>query len=131
MIVYRICKSEFQDDISGNGAKLYGSRWNFAGIPLLYTAEHISLAALEMLVHINFTEIPRSFHLMSIKLPDNVSPYELKYEKMKKEWEADESYTALIGSEFIKEKSSLYMKVPSACYQRRKQLPAKPPASRL
>lgn len=113
MIVYRICKSEFKDDISGNGAKLYGSRWNHTGIPLLYTAEHISLAALEMLVHISFNEIPRSFHLLSIKIPENISGNELKYDKMRKGWEDDEGYTAWIGSEFIKQKSSLYMKVPS------------------
>ena len=114
MIVYRICKSKYRDDISGNGSKLYGSRWNNAGIPLLYTTEHISLAALEMLVHITFDEIPTQFHLMHIKIPDNSPIVELKHGKLKKLWEEDEEYTAWIGSEFIKGKKSICMIVPSA-----------------
>ena len=81
---------------------------------MLYTAEHISLAALEMLVHINFDEVPISFCLLLIKIPDNVTVTELKYDRLKKAWEDDESYTAWIGTEFIKEQSSLCMKVPSA-----------------
>jgi RES domain-containing protein len=114
MIIYRICKSEYKDDISGTGAKLYGSRWNQAGYPMLYAAEHISLAALEMLVHINFDEVPPSFYLLLIKVPDATSVTELKYDKLKESWEDDTAYTSWIGSEFIKGKASLCMKVPSA-----------------
>jgi RES domain-containing protein len=114
MIIYRICKSEYKDDLSGTGAKRYGSRWNQPGYPMLYTAEHISLAALEMLVHINFDEVPPSFYLLLIKLPDAVAITELKYDKLKKSWEEDNGYTAWIGSEFLKDKTTLCLKVPSA-----------------
>jgi RES domain-containing protein len=114
MIIYRICKSDYKDDITGTGAKLFGSRWNQVDYPMLYTAEHISLAALEMLVHINFNELSPSFYLLLIKVPDTASITELKYDKLKKNWEDDYGYTAWIGSEFIKEKTSLCLKVPSA-----------------
>jgi len=36
-------QAKYKDDISGMGAKLYGSRWNITGIPMLYSAENISL----------------------------------------------------------------------------------------
>jgi RES domain-containing protein len=36
---------------TGQGARLYGARWNSPGIALVYTSEHLSLAALEVLVH--------------------------------------------------------------------------------
>jgi RES domain-containing protein len=37
--------------LDGEGARGYGGRWNSAGRRLLYTSSHLSLAALEALVH--------------------------------------------------------------------------------
>lgn len=114
MIVYRICNSNYKEDISGNGAKLLGARWNSVGVSMLYTAEHISLAALEMLVHIQMIEIPKSFHLLSIFIPDNVASNIIKPNKLKKYWGNDVDYTTYIGDEFIKSNNLLCLKVPSA-----------------
>jgi RES domain-containing protein len=36
---------------TGQGARLYGARWNSPGVALVYLSEHLSLAALEVLVH--------------------------------------------------------------------------------
>ena len=48
MITYRISNAAYSNDISGSGAKRMGARWNSKGVPLLYTAQHISLALLEI-----------------------------------------------------------------------------------
>ncbi|SHJ51295.1 RES domain-containing protein [Tangfeifania diversioriginum] len=48
MIIYRIARTEFCD-LSGEGAKLYGGRWNFAGHPVLYASSTIASALLERL----------------------------------------------------------------------------------
>jgi RES domain-containing protein len=114
MIVYRICNTYYKDDISGEGAKIYGSRWNSKGVPILYTAEYISLAVLEMLVHIQFDEVPLNFHLLKIFLPDAAPVIHLKADKLKPNWVQDEEYTAFIGNEFVTDKSALCLKVPSA-----------------
>ena len=114
MITYRITRSVFRNDISGSGAKLNGSRWNTKGMPMLFTAEQISLATLEMLVHINFVEIPDSFHLLFISVPDEAPKVEIKISNLKSSWKNDDDYTAVIGDEFLREKNSLFLKVPSA-----------------
>ena len=114
MIVYRISKAKYKDDISGIGAKLYGSRWNTAGIPMLYSAENISLAVLEILVHLQEFEMPAEYFLVKIQLPDDVKLSSIEPGKLKKNWQHDEGYTQFIGSEFIKNNQSLVLKVPSA-----------------
>ena len=38
---------------SGEGSRLYGGRWNSAGVSLVYTSSTRALAALESLVHLN------------------------------------------------------------------------------
>ena len=48
MIIYRIARKEFCD-ISGEGAKRYGGRWNLPGHPALYGSGTIASALLERL----------------------------------------------------------------------------------
>lgn len=117
MIVYRISNAVYSDDLSGTGSKLLGSRWNSKGIPVLYTSQHISLAVLEMLVNTNFKDYAIALDLVYIRIPDlqpgkAIEPGSLKYN-----WKDDVDYTRFIGDEFIKQKQSLILKVPSAVIQ--------------
>lgn len=114
MIVYRIVNSHYKNDISGIGAKLKGARWNKQGSSLLYTAEHISLCALELLVHIGFNDIQKLYHILSIYVPDDVSIKKISINKLKPNWIEDEDYTAFIGTEFINNNINLVLQVPSA-----------------
>ncbi len=46
MKIYRIARTEFCDT-SGEGAKLYGGRWNLPGHPVLYGSASVASALLE------------------------------------------------------------------------------------
>lgn len=57
MRLWRIEKSVFAKDVrSGNGARLYGGRWNSPGRPAIYCAGSLSLAMLEVLAHVSTEE---------------------------------------------------------------------------
>ena len=47
MDVYRIGKNKYIKDLSGDGARLYGGRWNYQGYRVLYASESLALAILE------------------------------------------------------------------------------------
>lgn len=114
MIVYRLTSGVFSNDLSGRGAKLYGGRWNSFGLPALYTTEHISLAVLEILVHIKNFQTPLNYYLITLEIPENVPLVSIDFKKMKKNWKDDPAYLQSMGDEFLTSKQSLVLKVPSA-----------------
>ncbi len=114
MIVYRISNPAYSDDISGTGAKKMGSRWNSMGIPMLYTAGHISLSVLEMLVNTNFKDYNVALDLMYINFPDQQFISKINAGSLKDNWKDDFEYTRFMGDEFTRQNKSLLLQVPSA-----------------
>ena len=63
-VAWRIAKrSRAASAFDGEGARLYGGRWNSPGHALVYTAENVSLAALELLVHLHGSALLASYSL--------------------------------------------------------------------
>lgn len=60
MTVYRLHRlARAANDYTG--AMLAGGRWNPIGTPMLYTAQHLSLACVEVLVHLDKGQLPRDY----------------------------------------------------------------------
>ncbi|MDP4285126.1 MAG: RES family NAD+ phosphorylase [Bacteroidota bacterium] len=114
MIVYRITNEKYKNDITGNGAAIFGSRWNSMGVRLLYTSQFISLCILESLVHLKRQYIPDSQYLLHIELPEEKEISELSYKKIRKDWHHQLDYTQWIGDQFVQNNDFLILKVPSA-----------------
>jgi RES domain-containing protein len=108
MILWRISNYATLDGI---GAKLNPGRWNSLGNAVVYCADHPASALLEMLVHIDISLLPDSFQLLKISAPDDVM---LTTDTLASGWTTNESITKAIGDEWLKSRSSLLLKIPSA-----------------
>ena len=56
--------------LDGEGARLYGARWNSPGTAVLYAASHLSLAALEYLVHVDPDDAPDDLVALRLDIPE-------------------------------------------------------------
>lgn len=113
MILYRLTTGDYTHDISGEGSRIYGGRWNPRGLAALYTGEYISLCILEILVRAGKTTSPDTYTLVSIEIPEN-GILRIQNNKLKKGWQYDLAYSQGIGEDFLKENKALCLKVPSA-----------------
>lgn len=117
MKVWRICKSKHRSlAFSGLGAEKTGGRWNYKGYPVVYTSENLSLAALELFVHVSPESIPADLIAICGALPDSVSIKEVKISDLPAGWRQYPALAKLkqIGTDWISGQSSLALKVPSA-----------------
>ena len=72
-MVYRIATRTTDygaDDLSGEGAKRSGGRWNPIGVPAVYTSTTRALACLETIVHFTTaTKLPLNRYLIELTVP--------------------------------------------------------------
>lgn len=99
----------------GEGARLYGGRWNRPGTRVVYAAEHLSLAALELFVHLDPEDAPRVLHRFRVELPDDAIE-RLPRDRLPPSWRdyPAPGTTAAIGTEWARRGEALALLVPSA-----------------
>lgn len=117
-VVWRLLTARFaqpkENAFTGEGARLYGGRWNHKGVTMVYTAGSQSLAALEMLVQ---DEPLRARYVMiPVSLPRNLKIERVTVEELPTDWRdlAARDQTQAIGTAWAKRKSSAVLAVPSA-----------------
>jgi RES domain-containing protein len=71
MVVFRM-HGISHDAFDTQGALLQPGRWHSAGTPVVYTAEHASLAVLETLIHAGGKKIPPRA-ISRIQIPDDLT----------------------------------------------------------
>ena len=112
---YRICNNKYSDDLSGNGAKIYGGRWNSKGTPVIYLSGSKSLAVLELLVHTSINLLPPNLTLITLTIPEKVKIKEYKIKDLPDNWRIYPSpiQTQIFGDKWLKSNESLILKIPS------------------
>jgi RES domain-containing protein len=111
MELFRITRSEYQDDLSGIGAFYNGGRWNTPRNAMLYTSSHRSLAMLEVLVHWHKTVTPPNYVIVSLEIPDDIATITAPY--LVPDWYEDQQWSKEVGDSWLKEGNSLLLRVPS------------------
>lgn len=114
---YRIFKTKHAATwADGEGAFRFGGRWNSPGRRVLYASQSLSLAALEMLVHLNSAELLLSYSFATIEFDDNLVLDVEKVQPVPKTWRDSPPPITLqeIGDKWIDSARSAILRVPSA-----------------
>lgn len=101
--------------MSGMGAFLEGGRWNSPGHFALYTSENPSLALLEVLVHLDETDIPPRMFVMEIEVNDKIPLRKIEADQLPKGWRIPENIQLKkMGDAMLRAADVLGFIVPSA-----------------
>ncbi len=113
---WRITKAKYADDaFSGEGARLNGGRWNSKGVRMVYTAEHESLAILEILVGLEDASLLPRYVLLRVEFTENLVET-LAAEALPRDWRANPpaASTRHLGDGWAGGARSVVFSVPSA-----------------
>ncbi|MFN3996678.1 RES family NAD+ phosphorylase [Algoriphagus sp.] len=116
MRVFRLIRKKYGIELSGKGAALSGNRWNSKGTELIYCADSRALAMAEVAVHLSLSILPKDYVMVEIEIPNSISISSLKTDDLPQGWNSFPHLldTQKIGDDFVAERKSCVLKVPSA-----------------
>lgn len=113
--VWRITTQRYAASaFSGEGARLYGGRWNRKGESVAYAAESRALALLEMLVQDE--PLRARYVLIPAHIPDDIPHENIAIDALPLNWRSLEGRSELqaLGSAWLRRAQSCILMVPSA-----------------
>ena len=115
MLCWRLIKQRRKGDVlSGEGSRLFGARWNHPGVSIVYAATSLSLAALEVFVHLDRKEADLQFIAVELYVPDTSAEI-IHIDSLPLGWRNTPSIDSCkeLGSTWAREQRSLVLSVPS------------------
>ncbi len=100
---------------TGEGPRLAGGRWNSRGTRVVYLASSASLALLEVLVHLEWADALAAYCLFSVGFDESLLS-EVEVDELPSGWASGAPLveTQLIGDQWVRERRSALLEVPSA-----------------
>lgn len=101
--------------LAGDGARRYGGRWNARGTPIVYLGGSLSLAALELFVHLTAEDARLAFSAIPVDIPDDLAIRSLAVEVLPPDWRQEpppDSCKAL-GTAWAESGANAILRVPS------------------
>jgi RES domain-containing protein len=116
VLLYRIGKTNRIRDLSGEGARLYGGRWNPKGMPALYTSDSTALATLETVVHFPLHLMPENRSIVTLELPTDLEVLTIPLEELPSKWWINPAppQLAQIGQKWLEQILAVALVVPSS-----------------
>ncbi|WP_413495442.1 RES family NAD+ phosphorylase [Shewanella baltica] len=113
MKLYRIVSKQYVDSAwNGQGAAMYGGRWNSLGVPMVYTSPSLSLAVLEVLVHLKSPRRFNNFVTLELEMSES-DLMMLPTSELAEDWRYNEIMSRGLGDTFIESESAAGLMVPS------------------
>ena len=113
---WRIVKSKYaKTAFSGEGARVFGGRWNSPGLPVVYTAGSLSLAVLDMLVHLEASQLLNHYVIAGVEIdPALITAFDIA--RLPRNWREDPAAAKAqsIGDDWLKAGRSAVLQLPSA-----------------
>jgi RES domain-containing protein len=116
LAAWRIVKRKHaRTAFTGEGARLYGGRWNSVGCSIVYTAESQALAALEMVIHLDSSDLLDHYILFKIGIDESLVTM-IEPSELPRNWRVDPPPMKVreIGDSWVTVGTSAVLQVPSA-----------------
>ncbi len=113
---WRIVKHKYaKTAFSGEGARVFGGRWNSPGLPVVYAASSQSLAALEMLVHLEAYQLLNHYVIAEVEM-DQALITEIGIANLPRNWREDPApaKAQAIGDAWLRAGRSAVLRLASA-----------------
>lgn len=114
---WRITSARYADRaFDGEGARLYGGRWNHPGSAVVYCSATLSLAVLEYFVHLEPDLAPLELVSAAADLPGSLAGETLEIEAMPRDWRSYPGPERLrdLGTGWIRAGRTAVLFVPSS-----------------
>lgn len=116
LTAFRIFKTKHaQTWFDGEGSRRFGGRWNSPGTKLLYTSASLSLAVLEVLVHLDEDELIYAYSYATVTFEERLLVAVEDLGKLPRAW-LDSPVSPegqQIGDDWVESKRSLVLSVPT------------------
>ena len=116
MRVWRICRKPYAaDPLSGRGGLFTSGRWHTKGRRVVYTSGSLSLAALELMVHVDREMLPSDLIQLEIDVPDKLKIRRVAVSALPRKWRSYPAPAALrrLGDDWLAAGSTAVLQVPS------------------
>jgi len=137
IVVWRLCKKRHAASaFSGQGARLYGGRWNHPGTPVVYCSATLSLATLELCVHLDPSDFPDDLVAIQAQIPEATMIEPIAAASLPHDWRGEPGPPQLrdLGDRWVASRRAAVLAVPSAVVPAELNYvvnPAHPDASRI
>jgi RES domain-containing protein len=133
MLIWRITRKPFlAQALVGVGAKKYGGRWNSKSVAVVYASETLELAMLEALVHVDMDLLPKDMYQMAFEVEERlIGPVTAPLPKGWGRTPPYEPKVQAIGDAWIRNESSLGLRVPASVLPSRSNILLNPAHSKM